>query len=44
MEQGKVLKIDGKTNSTLTTIDTGLIPQDLAVDPNTHKTICIDKI
>ncbi len=37
MEQGKVLKIDGKTNSILTTIDMGLIPQDLAVDLNTHK-------
>ena len=36
MEQGKVLKIDGKTNSILTTIDTGLILQDLAIDPNTH--------
>lgn len=39
MEQDKVLKIDYYRCllSILTTIDMGLIPQDLAVDPNTHK-------
>jgi YVTN family beta-propeller protein len=39
MEQDKILKIDGNTNTILTTIDMmGIIPQDLVVDSaKTHK-------
>jgi DNA-binding beta-propeller fold protein YncE len=39
MEQDKILKIDGNTNSILTTIDMmGIIPQDIVVDSaKTHK-------